>query len=240
MDAQVLFGVVLIAAGFIADVHGLSCYICERQETYEGCTAHITTCADDQECFMDELVTATNVYYSAGCRSKGICLASGTGVGKRTVAKRQDIELRSCSRCCSSSNFCNGLLCGINSGVNNTGYQRCYYCENTHDQNDCNNIVTCDQDQVCGTHVGIAPGGRFVFNYNCQPKRQCVAATQFIVEHYRDQLIQATVGKRTTASCNICCGDTLCNFGSCTEQARKMALLLNNQTFDLSTLTRIP
>ncbi|XP_052273650.1 uncharacterized protein LOC127873725 isoform X2 [Dreissena polymorpha] len=188
MDAQFVLGVVLIVTGFRADVHGLRCYICERQETYAGCTAHITTCGADQECFMDELVTVTNINYSAGCRSKGACLSSGSGVGKRTVTKRQDFELRSCSQCCSSSDFCNGFLCGISSGVNNTGYQRCYFCQNTLNPNDCHNIVTCDQDQTC----------------------------------------------------NICCGDTLCNFGSCLQQAAKMNFLLHNQTFDLDTLTRIP
>ncbi|KAH3847917.1 hypothetical protein DPMN_090252 [Dreissena polymorpha] len=174
---------------------------------------------------MDELVTVTNINYSAGCRSKGACLSSGSGVGKRTVTKRQDFELRSCSQCCSSSDFCNGFLCGISSGVNNTGYQRCYFCQNTLNPNDCHNIVTCDQDQICGTHVDMAPGGRFVFNYICQPKQRCLIATQFIVKNYRDPSTYPPVGKRTTgrssATCNICCGDTLCNFGSCLQQAEK-------------------
>ncbi|XP_053381299.1 uncharacterized protein LOC123555592 [Mercenaria mercenaria] len=235
----------------------LTCKKCDRVSSLDSCTGS-TKCAADEICFMDEIITdQLNVVYTGGCRSKVVC-KSGVGgasyVGKRSLQKRSDSV--ACSRCCDVKKKtgeleCNARLCGIR--YTNTDSVRCFVCDTDiagAKQGDvdmpehCMSNTTCQVNEACSVER-LYDYGETRHKYTCLRKRICLLLTKEALKR-KDECVanpdpaicgHAGMRKRTANNmCTACCGDGLCNSGSCEQVIDRLYNLWKGGVLDFDNL----
>lgn len=227
---------VLVIISLLKITAALYCLECDHVTSLSDC--HRTPCSANEECYTDELVDATSIYYQGGCRARDVCHSARSGL----VGKRSTTAFTACSRCCDApvDNTthlpCNSKLCGIQSslpGAKDLGL--CYQCDNVHDVNSCNDFTTCQHGEVCGITMKVEPGHQgVIYSMGCRDKAKCLLVTQKIIQLAQ---LNGGIGKRTaTVGCSVCCGDSLCNTGDCKDLAKKLYTLYGGGHLNLTTL----
>ncbi|XP_045194453.2 proteoglycan 4-like [Mercenaria mercenaria] len=252
-----LLVIILQSAIANAQTTFLTCKKCDRVSSLDSCSGSVK-CADDEICYMDELITdQSTVVYTGGCRSKVVCKAGVSGspsVGKRGLQKRSDLV--ACSRCCdikkkSGALDCNARLCGIK--YTDTNSTRCYLCDNNRADaeqgdvdipQDCLSETTCQPNEACGSER-LDLSGKDSHKYTCLPKRICTLLTKESLKR-KDECVtnpdpavcgNVGTGKRAaTNQCTACCGDGLCNSGTCEQVIDRLYNLWKGGALDFDTL----
>ncbi|XP_060574606.1 uncharacterized protein LOC132732231 [Ruditapes philippinarum] len=231
----------------------LTCRSCNRASSLDQCSGSIT-CGVNEICYLDELITdQKTVVYNAGCRAKDVCNA-GTSkpsiVGKRELQKRGDLV--ACSACCNRPRYsgepeCNTRLCGIKYA--NTNTSTCYSCDSSssgqgdvHEPQDCISQSVCQSNEACGVQRYDYLGSDS-HRYVCLPKLICTLLTKEALKRMEecrqshDSNICGNVGKRSLVNvCTACCGDGLCNTGTCEQLLDRIYNLWKGGALDLHTL----
>ena len=229
------------------------CRQCVGATSLLSCTQSLQ-CGDDEECYMDKYVTNqhASVYY-AGCRASTTCQA---GAVPHLPAGVQSV---SCSKCCDANSTsgieCNVNLCGIQTTVSKA--TQCYFCDSSRDGSmdevsdptSCTGVTTCQADEVCGVD-DIALSGHTMHRYTCKNARLCAFLTKRALEDMKrckdpaaiaSGLCGSSVGKRSAGMtiCTACCGDSMCNYGTCLEVLDNLYDMWTNGTLDVNTLKTI-
>ena len=197
---------------------------------------------------MDKYVTNqhSSVYYG-GCRASTACQAGAVPhlpTGVQSVG---------CSRCCDDNSTiveCNVNLCGIHASVGSKATQ-CYFCDSdshgsqgdVSNPSSCKGITTCQTDEMCGVD-DFALAGQTMHKYSCRNARICA----FLMKRALDDMklcngqnpdpalcgnVKRTAGMRV---CTACCGDSMCNSGTCLEVMDNLYDQWTNGTLDMRTL----
>ena len=198
---------------------------------------------------MEKYVTNqhSSLYYG-GCRASTACRAGAlphlpTGV-----------QSVSCSRCCDDNSTiveCNVNLCGIKATLGTSSKAtQCYFCDSdsggsmgdVSDPSSCTGITMCQADQMCGVD-DIALGGQTMHKYRCMNARLCAFLMKRVLDDMKicrqnsDPNFCGNVKRSAgTSDCTACCGDSMCNTGTCQEVMDDLYHLWTNGTLDMRTL----
>ena len=240
------FAAVSLIAFLLQSTDALRCRQCNGVTSLYSCTTSVD-CSDDEECYMDKYVTNlhSGVYYG-GCRATTTCQA---GAVPHLPTGVQSV---SCSKCCddNSTNVeCNVNLCGIMASVGSKANQ-CYFCDSDNfgsigdvsDPASCTTLTTCQADEMCGVD-DISLGGQMTHKYSCRNARIC----SFLMKRVLDDMIVCRQNpdpnfcgnvKRSSGMrvCTACCGDNMCNAGTCKDVMEHLYELRVNGTLDMNTL----
>lgn len=238
---------------YLESAVGLRCRYCSNAASLDFCTRQIE-CSDSEECYMDQYVTQlnTNVFYG-GCRSSSSC---SSGVSSHLPA---GMKLLNCSSCCSENRTngieCNVELCGIDA-TGSGGAGQCYFCDSSNagsgqssvdDPDKCGTITTCQSDEICGVKLLKLWSGQSEHAYTCINMRLCSLLTRRALQemdYCRDpaHIASGSCGNIKRAGqqvCTACCGDTLCNHGSCNDVLDRLYHMWKAQTLDFVTMKNV-
>ena len=136
-----------------------------------------------------------------------------------------------------------GLVLPIVLLFETTDALQCIQCNNVSYPSSCTKLTTCQPDEICGIDDRVS--GQIMHTYGCMNARMCTSFTQLelILKRCEQHPGPANcVGvKRATISitsslCLVCCGDNLCNKGTCLEVIDHLYKLYVNGTLDMNTL----
>ena len=228
----------------------LRCRQCSAASSLLSCT-RLVECSDSEECYMDKYDTNTqSTLYYGGCRASTICQAGTVPhmpIGVKAV---------NCSECCddNSTNVeCNINLCGLNATAGNA--MQCYHCDSSSgggamgdvsDSNTCTGVTTCQTDEICAVEDSML-SGKLVHRYSCRNARLCSMVTKMALEQMKRckdpiAIVSGMCGndKRALQTlCTGCCGDDMCNYGTCFELRNRLYDMWVNETLDMNSLTTI-
>ncbi|XP_052223577.1 uncharacterized protein LOC127839315 isoform X2 [Dreissena polymorpha] len=213
---ELAIGITLFLIGVFAqplDQYQLRCRLCNNARTLSDCMKLAICDNRTEECYMEQVITdAFTSQYRGGCRSITQC-NGGTAVatGKRDAGIV-------CSQCCGYANDCNSRLCGIRQ--DNLASSLCYFCDDMKSTQgsvsrpeDCITFTACDSDQICKLLM------RRVF----EDMDHCHNNTLHECQH-------------ASVLCNVCCGDSGCNYGDCKSITERLYRLHKSGNFNMTTL----
>ncbi|KAK3097672.1 hypothetical protein FSP39_011969 [Pinctada imbricata] len=83
----------------------------------------------------------------------------------------------------------------------------CYSCQQMAHPDECTNVKTCDQNQVCVVESTKDDNGNVTYNSGCINKQSC----GYLVPPRSNRRRQGQV----TEQCKLCCGEDFCNYDLC-------------------------
>ena len=126
---------------------------------------------------------------------------------------------------------------------------RCYFCDSSSGGSSgdvsnpslCTTITTCQPDEICGVEDAVL-GGQSVHRYGCKNARICTLLMQMALQDMdrcnKDPILCGNVKRSAGMTvCTACCGDDLCNKGTCKDVMNNLYKLYANGTLDMHTLT---
>lgn len=129
----------------------MKCFTCQHEAKPYDC-GNITDCSPDEDCFIQQLVTATgNIVYNSGCIPNTQCTSRAMSMfGKRlkSVANKRSPDIQTCFECC-KSDFCNRKGCGVQETPLGQRGPYCFNCHTLQDPAQCKNVLLCDPDEMC-------------------------------------------------------------------------------------------
>ncbi|XP_048751716.1 uncharacterized protein LOC125663470 isoform X2 [Ostrea edulis] len=215
---------------------GPLCYSCLHVAHQRDCT-RIVQCGSHQRCFGRRFLTPDGlIYFSSGCESIAGCGARRSYNLDHTNTLLQKASLRAgngdiqaCDQCC-QGDYCNLQLCDIPIQLK----QRCLFCDDVINPEDCNLSLQCDEDQYCYTeHIYVNDEKRF--RMGCAQKSGCIVAQEPVVGRrdshgYRKAPPTESHGKAPSIEryrkalptdrtyCAKCCTGPNCNRDLCTSR----------------------
>ena len=226
----------------------LRCRQCSGASSLLGCI-QLVECSDGEECYMDKYTTNTqSTLYYGGCRASTACQA-GTVPHMPTGVKSVN-----CSKCCDDNSTiveCNVNLCGLQATVGQA--MQCYHCDSSSGGGSmgdvsglttCKGVTTCQSDEICAVEDSML-SGQLIHRYSCRNARLCALLTKRALEQMKlckDPVAIASgmcgIGKRALQTlCTGCCGDSMCNYGTCFELRNRLYDMWVNGTLDMNSLT---
>ncbi|KAH3804734.1 uncharacterized protein LOC127834794 [Dreissena polymorpha] len=215
----------------------LKCRLCNNALELRDCTKQEICDNRTEECYMEQVITdAFTIQYRGGCKSSTHC-NGGTAVA---TGKRDEGIV--CSQCCGYANDCNSRLCGIRQG--NITASQCYFCDDSKSDQasvsrpeDCITFTNCDTDQVCSAHDEYHPGSHMTYRYGCMNKAICKTLTRVLFRDMEHCLNRTSLEcNHESVMCDVCCGDTGCNYGACKEIKERLFRLYKSGHYNMTTL----
>ncbi|VDI62421.1 Hypothetical predicted protein [Mytilus galloprovincialis] len=176
------------------------CFSCTEMLEDDKCQ-HITTCQDNEVCFIQKYRTADNRrLYDVGCTHNQLCPVNSTAVafGRRTV----DHSHIMCHECC-DGNVCNSAFtCDDHVKPK---LLDCLSCGGAVDVQNCSTSTTCEKDEVCFIQKYRTSANKELFDLGCKRSTMCLNRNP-----------SNTFGRRTEEErhllCEFCCTEgSLCN-----------------------------
>ncbi|XP_048749835.2 uncharacterized protein LOC125661728 [Ostrea edulis] len=185
------------------------CFNCNGVSDQKDCNV-ITSCGENEACYVRKFTQYNGKpLFESGCISKQNCqiIHQVSGLGRK-----RDDGITNCYECCTTGNGtypCNDNLCGNPPATE----KRCYSCSDTINPEDCENVVSCDQDSMCHTGTYIHPLSREIrYTLGCLGKTTCTA----LMNHWHSyQTSSQSSGHITLQHCNDCCNTDFCNIRLC-------------------------
>ncbi|XP_060580881.1 uncharacterized protein LOC132737584 [Ruditapes philippinarum] len=131
---------------------------------------------------------------------------------------------------------------------------RCYTCgdgqgHSVAQPHQCVTQEYCQPNEMCYVTENVV-GGHSSFTYGCRSKLMCRYGMKLQYDHYKLCVLNVTqpdyglswnavcgsAKKRSTETCNSCCGDSGCNHGSCKYQNTHLFTLAYYGRVDMTTL----
>eukprot|EP00105_Crassostrea_gigas_P013171 XP_011429402.1 PREDICTED: uncharacterized protein LOC105329740 isoform X1 [Crassostrea gigas] len=213
----------------LVQVSGLLCYSCSHVAHQRDCT-RIVQCGSHEKCFGRRFLTPDGLtYFSSGCESVAGCSARRSfnipHDSQHKMTRLGSGDIQACDQCCDDKDYCNVQLCDIPIQIK----ERCLFCDDVINPEDCNLSLQCDEDQYCYTeHIYVNREKRF--RMGCAHRTGCKVG---ITSTPSPGQVAPVVGRRETGVsylnrykealpvgdyCAKCCTGTNCNRDLCTSR----------------------
>ncbi|XP_060066069.1 uncharacterized protein LOC132546373 [Ylistrum balloti] len=185
--------VTIVVVAICQVVADLTCLECTGVSLPNYCEQTVS-CLSNEDCYTERVIgDDSNIFYNSGCLSHEICRL------KALTSRTSRSQIHICEECCGVDK-CNNHLCNQ---TTSTPTRQCYVCDDVANPRDCNNKVTCAQDEECFTQEFVTPSLQKRFRLSCESKQRC-------------QLLSVFGRKRaSTQLCNECCSGPGCNRHLC-------------------------